>query len=105
MIKGEIRSLTGLRAIAATWVVLFHVVSGRKVTFYSVFPWADEWFRPLISAGQLGVDLFFVLSGYVLTLALLRQRGPVSPITWAARRTLRLLPPVAASVLLSAGLC
>jgi peptidoglycan/LPS O-acetylase OafA/YrhL len=46
-----------------------------------------------------------VLSGYVLTLALLRQRGPVSPAAWAARRTLRLVPPVVASVLVSAGLC
>ena len=45
------------------------------------------------------------LSGYVLTLALLRQREPLSLAAWAVRRTVRLLPPVIASVLLSAGLC
>ncbi len=55
--------------------------------------------------GRPAVVFFFVLSGYVLTLALLRQREPPSPVTWAVRRTLRLLPLVAASVLLSAGLC
>jgi peptidoglycan/LPS O-acetylase OafA/YrhL len=59
----------------------------------------------VVKAGRPAVILFFVLSGYVLTLALLRQPGPVSLPTWAARRTLRLLPPVVASVLLSAGLC
>jgi peptidoglycan/LPS O-acetylase OafA/YrhL len=58
----------------------------------------------LLTAGRPPVIFFFVLSGYVLTLALLRQREPVAPVGWAVRRTLRLLPPVAAAVLLSAGL-
>jgi peptidoglycan/LPS O-acetylase OafA/YrhL len=67
--------------------------------------WFLDW-TPLrlLKAGRPAVIFFFVLSGYVLTLALLRQPGPVAPVAWALRRTVRLLPPVAASVLLSAGL-
>src|SRR3979490_2903480 len=50
---GEIRSLTGLRGIAALWVVALHLEFTRA---------------PFINNGYLGVDLFFVLSGYVMAL-------------------------------------
>jgi len=57
-----IRSITGLRFIAAFAVVLLHSQAG----ILAVFPaWA-----PLVSllhAGNVAVDLFFVLSGFVLT--------------------------------------
>ena len=46
---------------------------------------------------------FFVLSGFVLALSLLRSDAP-EPVAFALRRTLRLLLPVAGAVLLSAGL-
>ncbi len=46
---------------------------------------------------------FFVLSGYVLTRALMRNGSPGLP-AFAAQRTIRLMVPAAASVLLSAGL-
>lgn len=52
-------SLTGLRFFAAMMVVFFHVWLPTKVLARSV---AD-----LASLGYLGVSLFFVLSGYILT--------------------------------------
>jgi peptidoglycan/LPS O-acetylase OafA/YrhL len=61
---GEIRGLTGLRLVAALWVVAHH---------YWLFAPDHPWLRylqparPLLEAGWLGVDLFFVLSGFVLT--------------------------------------
>jgi peptidoglycan/LPS O-acetylase OafA/YrhL len=47
-------ALDGLRALAALWVVAFHATA-----FTGVAP-------PLIRHGYLGVDLFFILSGFVL---------------------------------------
>ena len=52
--------LTGLRAIAAFWVIAFH---------YSVGPFSPLHPRqavPLFGLGYLGVDLFFMLSGFVI---------------------------------------
>lgn len=47
-------ALDGLRALAALWVVAFHATA-----FTGVAP-------PVIRHGYLGVDLFFILSGFVL---------------------------------------
>jgi peptidoglycan/LPS O-acetylase OafA/YrhL len=52
MSKRNIPSLTGLRGIAALWVVLFHLEKGTSF--------------PLLAVGYLGVDIFFILSGFVL---------------------------------------
>jgi peptidoglycan/LPS O-acetylase OafA/YrhL len=72
----EIPSLAGLRAFAALTVVLCHVVS------------------PLYS-GRSAVTLFFVLSGFLITLRLLdelRTRHTISILRFYARRARRLLP-------------
>ncbi len=103
---GRVGTLDALRGVAALLVVLHHANYMAGPYWGPTMWWLLEW-SPLhvVKAGRPAVIFFFVLSGYVLTLALLRQPGPVSLPTWAARRTLRLLPPVVASVLLSAGLC
>ena len=52
----NIRPLTSLRFFAALWVVLFHY-----------WPKLDAAFTPaLVAKGYLGVELFFVLSGFIL---------------------------------------
>ncbi|MGN6610169.1 MAG: acyltransferase family protein [Angustibacter sp.] len=54
-------ALTGLRVLAAAWVVLFHY----RYDVEALLPWlapADT----LLRAGYLGVDLFFPLSGFIL---------------------------------------
>jgi peptidoglycan/LPS O-acetylase OafA/YrhL len=74
--------LDGLRAIAVVLVIAFHAGFGWTV------------------AGFIGVDVFFVLSGYLITLLLvreLRDKGGVSLRRFYARRARRLLP---ASILL-----
>ncbi|MBK1837373.1 acyltransferase [Azospirillum sp. YIM B02556] len=58
---GHLHSLTPLRGIAALWVVLYH---------YSVqyFPnLHPDSYTHLVQKGYLAVDLFFMLSGFVLT--------------------------------------
>jgi peptidoglycan/LPS O-acetylase OafA/YrhL len=54
----NIRSLTSLRFFAAMWVVLFHF--WPNLTGTEVMP-------GLVGKGYLGVELFFVLSGFILS--------------------------------------
>jgi peptidoglycan/LPS O-acetylase OafA/YrhL len=59
--KTLIGALTGLRAVAAVWVVLFHY----RFDLLTLLPVLGS-VRPLLDAGYLGVDVFFALSGFVL---------------------------------------
>ncbi|MGH4024395.1 MAG: acyltransferase family protein [Pseudonocardiaceae bacterium] len=60
--RGEIRALTGLRLVAALWVLVFHY----HYTPGEVYSQTWEAIRPLVLMGPMGVDLFFVLSGVVI---------------------------------------
>lgn len=60
----QVHALTGVRIVAAMWVVLFHV----RGNIASEFPLLGELIGPVLAHGELGVDLFFALSGYVLAL-------------------------------------
>lgn len=70
-------ALDGLRALAITLVVLLHC------------------HVPLFWRGHVGVDLFFVLSGFLITRLLLTERertGRIDLIAFYARRARRLYP-------------
>jgi peptidoglycan/LPS O-acetylase OafA/YrhL len=71
MLTGEIRPLTGLRIMAAMWVVVFHFMFTPGDTYTRFW----EPLRPLVQTGALGVDLFYVLSGFVITLTYLDKLG------------------------------
>ena len=60
----EIRPLTGLRIVAALLVVLFHMRGNLR----GAFPDFAHAAWPVLDSGLLGVDLFFALSGFVLTI-------------------------------------
>jgi peptidoglycan/LPS O-acetylase OafA/YrhL len=62
--RQQIDSLTGLRGVAACWVMLMHF---REVTPTRIwqFPILDS----IIANGAYGVDVFFVLSGFVISYA------------------------------------
>ena len=83
----HVRALDGMRAIAVLLVILFHL----RV--------------PGFRAGFVGVDIFFVLSGFLITSLLLqevRRTGRVSLPAFWARRARRLLPALVL-VLLTVG--
>lgn len=71
MRSGEIKALTGLRIIAAVWVVLFHF---RPLLRLASPAFADAM-APVLDRGAQGVDLFFILSGFVLTWNYLERMG------------------------------
>jgi peptidoglycan/LPS O-acetylase OafA/YrhL len=57
----DIPSLTGLRGVAAVWVMLFHVAMAAPLLGA---PWIAR--IAVLPDGWVGVDLFFVLSGFIL---------------------------------------
>jgi peptidoglycan/LPS O-acetylase OafA/YrhL len=90
-------ALTGLRGIAAGWVLLFHLwqFSGSPALTIHIARLAID-FTPLVACGFLGVDLFFGLSGFLLSLpfhrAALAQAPMPSLRTFWIRRCRRVLP-------------
>ena len=77
---GELRALTGLRIVAALWVVGFHFHFTALPGVAAVNPLLG----PLITQGALGVDLFFVISGFVIAHTHLDRLGPaLRPIATA----------------------
>lgn len=69
--RREIRQLTGLRLFAAAWVVLFHF----EFTHGTVLAQALAPAFPVVTTGAMGVDLFFVLSGFVIAFTYLDKVG------------------------------
>ena len=63
MINQNIPTLTGIRGIAAVWVVLFHIYPSIS----DIFDLPGRSAVPQIASGFLGVDLFFILSGFILS--------------------------------------
>ena len=71
--------IQGLRAIAVILVMLFH-------------------FETRLRGGYLGVDMFFVISGFVIASSTLREIDRTNTFSWSAflhRRVRRLLPGIA----------
>lgn len=67
--KSHVRVLTGLRGWAALWVLIYHVwvVSRHGPVIFHVGEW-NIVLTPFFSAGWSGVQIFFVLSGFLLGL-------------------------------------
>ncbi len=72
------KEIDGLRAIAVLSVILFHA--------------KFEFFR----GGFVGVDIFFVISGYLITSIIIDEmdKGSFSLINFYERRARRILPPL-----------
>lgn len=96
-------SLTGLRGLAALWVAVWHVWGFVGKPQYKIELWNMQLdLTPIVRTGWAGVDLFFVLSGFVLGLAYcqawLGNRPPVRTPEYFRRRLLRVLPAFYAQI-------
>ena len=69
---GNSKSLQGLRAIAAGFVVLYHA---NHSFFGTAKYWPDHPFGSFFEMGHAGVEFFFVLSGFIIYAAHQRDIG------------------------------
>ena len=76
-----------LRGIASILVVLMHIT----VNFSDIFK--DTFLFGIFSFGGSGVDIFFVLSGFIITYSHVRQIGnPSTTLIFLKRRFIRIFP-------------
>ncbi|WP_299194424.1 acyltransferase [uncultured Erythrobacter sp.] len=96
----KIKGFDGLRALSVIFVILTHL--GIYATAQNA-GWLSERAAPIIS-GTTGVQIFFVLSGFLITSLLIKEHeatGSVSLKGFYIRRALRILPLYFLCVLLT----
>ncbi len=90
----RIPALDGVRGLAALMVLFCHF------WFWDV--WKGRWWYEVAHSGWLGVDLFFVLSGFLITGILLDTKGKTNYFReFYRRRVLRIFPLYYFALLLS----
>ena len=99
--SGRYLALDGLRAIAILLVLVSHLQGTPG------FPSMPQGFWHLGNLGNLGVRIFFVLSGFIITHLLLREEARTGRASLAAfyrRRAYRILPPLLVFMVAMLGL-
>jgi peptidoglycan/LPS O-acetylase OafA/YrhL len=87
----RLRTIDGLRGVAALGVVFYHVDAGARLSYGD---WTPPWLTWLLHQGALGVDVFFVISGFVIAYSV--RAATYTPGFlggFALRRFIRLDPP------------
>src|SRR4051794_23614859 len=94
-------TLDGWRAVAIVAVIMSH--SHQLVEPQGIFP-SPAW-RSVLAHFRVGVDLFFAISGFLITQLLVQeslQTGTISLRSFYVRRAFRILPVIIAYLLVVA---
>ncbi|WP_042887524.1 acyltransferase family protein [Cupriavidus necator] len=84
-------SIQALRGLAAAFVVVFHSGLALGGPDAPVLGWLTD---NVIKRGHVGVDVFFVISGFIIAwVAVLARPTPERPLSFLIRRGFRLAPP------------
>jgi peptidoglycan/LPS O-acetylase OafA/YrhL/glycosyltransferase involved in cell wall biosynthesis len=87
--RRHLPALDGLRGIAILLVMVYHFSGGTDQAARGL----DMWFSRVCGVGWAGVDLFFVLSGFLITGILIEARGGEGGLKrFFVRRSLRIFP-------------
>ncbi len=96
--------IDGLRALATVWVISFHCVyfsslalPGERFHFIVASPWV-QW----MIQGHLALDVFFVISGFVISHLLIQEwshSGEIRVKRFYSRRVMRIFPAYLAALL------
>ncbi len=85
----RIPALDGIRGLAIIWVVLHNTTDALPATLHGV----SHLLAFLVHPGWIGVQLFFALSGFLITGSLLDSQSAANYFgAFYARRALRILP-------------
>jgi peptidoglycan/LPS O-acetylase OafA/YrhL len=108
---GAVAVLDGIRAVAVAWVVSHHCFNGLLNLAMTVDPdfeqpvgldkYHGEWYTAPVRAGQAGVDVFFVLSGFLIAFLVgkeIRRTGSVNCVRFLSRRWVRIIPAYLAAI-------
>lgn len=100
--------LDGLRFFAFFGVFVHHILPHRPAEYAAAHlpPPAADVFAALVRSGGFGVDLFFVLSAFLITELLLREHescGRINIPAFLSRRALRIWPLFFIFIALSLG--
>jgi peptidoglycan/LPS O-acetylase OafA/YrhL len=99
---GRLTTIDGVRGSAAMAVVFFHLHGNLETEMAGWLYGVPAW---VFSHGDLGVPIFFVLSGFVITLSVgWREISAAFAWRFALRRSIRLDPPYWVSIALAFGL-
>lgn len=101
MTEKRLDALDGLRGVAILLVMGFHYFYHLESAYYksNLYPYGETFAGvPLFQYGYLGVELFFIISGFVIALTL-EKSG--SPLEFLLRRFVRIWPALLFSAIIT----
>ncbi len=101
MVSQRLRALDGLRGVAILLVMGFHYFYHLESFYYksTLYPYGETFSSVLIfKYGYMGVELFFIISGFVIAMTLESSR---SVIDFVIRRFARIWPALIVSAILT----